>query len=198
MKIANIVSTTNINVSNDFNVVKSLGEIIQGLPTLIIGWDFVKKNYPDYDILTKKLEENLYWTFKKTEDRSKHEEDIYNFVENTYRNLINGIEYVYVDPILFSRRKIKKIITKIKGLKEIISYEHKGMIYIYGEKLIFGVDLSILEYMGFNTCKVKNKIITISNIFLTYDTIFIEYKKKVENLDNQIRFLPYLYSIDNG
>jgi hypothetical protein len=66
MKLANIVTTTSISVSKDFNVVKSLDETIQGLPTLIIGWDHVKKNYDNYDISNRVLAPSLYWTFKKT------------------------------------------------------------------------------------------------------------------------------------
>ena len=72
MKVANIVSNNNINVSEEFNVVKSMDEIIHGLPTLIIGFDYVNKNYPDFNILDIELEPNLYWTVKKTERRDKH------------------------------------------------------------------------------------------------------------------------------
>jgi hypothetical protein len=71
MKVANIVSNNNINVSEEFNVVKSMDEIIHGLPTLIIGFDYVNKNYPDFNILDIELEPNLYWTVKKTERRDE-------------------------------------------------------------------------------------------------------------------------------
>ena len=55
MLVANIVSAANVNVSCDFNVVKSLDESIQGLPTLIVGWDYIKKHYPDYNIINRKI-----------------------------------------------------------------------------------------------------------------------------------------------
>ena len=42
-KIANIVSQNNIDVSELFNVVKTIDEIENGLPTLIIDFDYVNK-----------------------------------------------------------------------------------------------------------------------------------------------------------
>ena len=198
MLIANIVSATNVNVSCDFNVVKSLDETVQGLPTLIVGWDFIKKNYPDYNIINRKLNENLFWTFKKTEKRELHEEDIYNFVEQSYKNLIKDITYTFIDPILFSRKNIVKIIKAINNTNKVISYKHENMLYIYFERYIFGVDLTFTEFIGLNNEKLLSKINKKSYIFLDKNTIFIEYKKRIENLENQVKFIPYLYSLENG
>ena len=69
------------------------------------------------------------------------------------------------------------------------------MIYIYSDNFIFGVDLKLLEYIGLNTEKIKSKIISLSPVFLEHSDIFIEYKNIIEEFDNQIRFIPYLYSI---
>lgn len=198
MKFGNIVSPTEISVSDDFNVVKSMDLTIQGLPTLIIGWDYIKKTYPDYNIITRKLDENLYWTFKKTENRGQHEEDIYNFIKNTYNSLVKELEYIYIDPILYNKKKIKKIIRKITSVSMRFTYLHENVVYIYGDGFIFGIDLSIIEFIGLDKDKIINKIKSISNTFLTKDVIFIEYKKRIEKLDNQVKYIPYLYSIKNG
>lgn len=198
MKVGNIVSTTNITITDDFNVVKSLDDIIQGLPTLIIGWDYVKKNYPDYDITDRKLSDNLYWTFKKTEKRELHEEDIYNFIQKIYSDLLANINYVFIDPIINNKKVIKKILKKINSIKQIVSYHHNDMIYMYGENIIFGIDLNLINFMGFDVNRIISKIKDKSKYFLTKSSIFIEYKDKVENLDNQVKYIPYLYLINNG
>jgi hypothetical protein len=198
MVVANIVSANNLNVSCDFNVVKSLDDTIQGLPTLIVGWDYIKKKYPDYDIINRKISNNLYWTFKKTERRELHEEDIYNFIENSYKNLILNLEYIFVDPILFNRKSIIKILRKILENDGVIAYYHDKMIYIYCDKYIFGIDLSLLEFIGLNIDKIIIKIKGISKVFLLKDNIFIEYKNRIENLGNQVKYIPYLYSLENG
>lgn len=64
-KIANIVSDNTIDVSEIFNVVKTMDEIQHGLPTLIVGLDLADKLYPDFDITDICLGPNVYWTFKK-------------------------------------------------------------------------------------------------------------------------------------
>ena len=71
------------------------------------------------------------------------------------------------------------------------------MVYIYGEKIIFGIDLELLEYIGFNRDKILSKIIKKTQVFLDEKHIFIEYKNRIENLDNQVKFIPYLHTIKN-
>jgi hypothetical protein len=198
MKLANIVTTTNVDVPNHFNVVKSMDDIIQGIPTLIIGWDYIKKNYPDYNILDRRIGNDIYWTFKKTEKRDLHEEDIYNFIQKIYSDITKKINYVFIDPIINKRKVIKKILKKINTLNDIISYEHDNMIYIYGENVIFGVDLNLIDFIGLNTDRIISKIKSKSKYFLTKNNIFIEYKNKVEHLDNQVKYIPYIYSIEHG
>ena len=198
MILCNIVSQTKINVSDDFNVVKSMDEIIHGFPTLIIGFDIAVKHFPDLDVIARKADDNVYWTFKRNEKRDIFEEDMYNFTRLCYYSLVSDITYYFIDPIFLSIKKIKKIINKIHSLDTPIIYQTNDMVYIYAEKIIFGLDLTLLEFIGFNKEKILSKISKISQVFLSENQIFIEYKKRVENLDNQVKFIPYLYSIDHG
>jgi len=196
--VANIVSLNSIDVSQDFNVVDSMDKIIHGLPTLIVGYNLVDKAYPDFDILDICVTENIYWTFKKTEKRDKFTEDLDWFITKVYNDLVKDINYVFVDPIQFRPHTIIKIIRKIYNIKNIITYINDDMVYIYGEKLIFGVDLRLLRFIGVDTDKLINKLKEKSADFLIDKEILIEYKKTVETLDNKARYIPYLFSIRNG
>jgi len=198
MKIANIFSRSNVEVPQDFNVVTSFSDIIEGLPTLIVGYDYVNDKYPDFDITDICLGGNLYWTFRKTEKRDKYEQDLKWFITKVYADLTNELSYIFVDPIQYRGKTLVKIIKKIYSLKNIISYVNDEMIYIYGDKLIFGVDLRLLTYMGIDTEKIQRKIKAVSTVFLDNSDIFIEYKNTVSSLDNKARYLPFLYSIRNG
>jgi len=197
MKIANIVSTQKVNVSQEFNVVESMDSIIHGLPTLILGFDYVNKHYPEFDVMDRKLGENLYWTVKRTEKRDKYEEDLSWFITKVLTDLISEISYVFVDPIQYNSRTIRKVIRKFHSMENKITYQNGQMLYIYAEKIIFGVDLKLLKYIGLDYNKIKQKLINKSSVFLTNDKILIEYKKTVEELDNQVRYIPYLFSITN-
>jgi hypothetical protein len=197
MKIANIVSHQKVNVSQEFNVVESMDNIIHGLPTLIIGFDYVNKHYPEFDVMNRKLGENLYWTVKRTEKRDKYEEDLSWFITKVLTDLISEISYVFVDPIQYNSRTIRKVIRKFHSMENKVTYQNGQMLYIYAEKVIFGVDLKLLKYIGLDYKKIKDKIIRKSLVFLTNDKILIEYKNTVAELDNQVRYIPYLFSITN-
>ena len=197
MKFANIVSTTQINVPQDFNVVQSMDEIIHGLPTLIIGFDLTDKLFPNYDVGNIKVTDNVYWTTKKTESRDKHNIELEWFKHFSYHELIKDINYIFVDPIQYKKKSLLKILKKIYTIPNKITYQHNDMIYIYSDKFIFGVDLKLIKYIGLDISKIKRKIINISSVFLGGADIFIEYKYIIDDMENQVRFLPYLYSIKN-
>src|ERR1035437_2217367 len=198
MKVANIVSTSNIKVSDEFNVVKAIGEIIHSLPTLIVGYDYVNKHYPNFDITNIKLDENLYWTFKRTERRDKFEEDLEWFKTKVFEDLTKQVNYVFVDPIQQKTHVLWKIVRKIANLKHKITYIQGEMVYIYGDNLIFGIDLKLLRFMSMNIDKIKDKIKQISDVFLDDNKILIEYNKNVGKLGDQVRYIPFLYSVSNG
>lgn len=69
--IGNIITNSSIETSKFFNVVSDLKNIDISIPTLIIGWDNVKKLYPEQNILNNKINENISWTFSKREKDRK-------------------------------------------------------------------------------------------------------------------------------
>jgi hypothetical protein len=197
MKIANIVSTNKINVSEDFNVVNSMDEIIHGVPTLIVGFDYVNKHYPDFDIMEREVEPNLYWIFKKTERRDEFESGLRWFVDKVISDLSKEISYVFVDVMEYKRKTLLKIAKKFLNIEKKFSFIFNDMIYIYGENIIFGVDLKLLRFAGLNSDKIKNKIRAKSVVFLGVNDILIEDKNIINELGSHIRYLPYLLSIRN-
>lgn len=198
MKVANIVSHNPISVSEHFNVVETIEEIIDGLPTLIVGFDYTDKKFPNFDVMSICLKENFYWTFKKTEKRDKFEEDLFWFMSKVYSDLVKDVNYVFIDFIHYSPKILWKIIRKIIRLKYITTFINGDMIYIYGENIIFGVDLKLIRYMGGDCGRIKSKIKTISDDFLVSNNILIEYKTILEALENKVRFIPCLHAIING
>jgi hypothetical protein len=196
--IANIVSKNSVDVSQDFNVVDSIDNIILGIPTLIVGFDLTESLYPDFDILDICVKDNIYWTFKKIEKRDKYNEDLDWFITKVYSDLTKDINYIFVDPILLKPKTLIKIVRKIYSIETLTTYVYNDMLYIYGDKIVFGVDLKLFKFIGFDIKKLKDKIIHISTDFLDDDDILIEYKNIVETLGNSVRYIPYLFNIRNG
>lgn len=196
-KIANIVSQNNVDVSELFNVVKTIDEIEHGLPTLIIDFDYVNKTYPDFDITESYLGDNLWWTFKKSQKRDKHAIDLENFINTTYNNLLKNIPYFFVDLIHNQKKTLVRIIRKIHSFKEIYTYINGDMMYVYGDSIVFGIDLRLAKYMGINSDKIKNKIKAKSTVFLVGSEILIEYKNILMENENHLRYFPYLIAISH-
>ena len=197
MKIANILSNNDVKAPIEFNVVNTLDEIINGLPTLIVGYDYVNKAFPDFDITNNKLADNLYWTFKRTEKRDKYEEDLNWFIKKAYLSLVKDIIYISIDPIQHRPKTLFKIVRKLYSIDNKVAYLDGNMIFIYGDKIIFGVDLELFKFVGFDIDKIKNKIKDNCTHFLDKNSIFIEYKKVVQLLDDKVMYIPYLAYLKN-
>jgi hypothetical protein len=197
--IGNIVSDSPGKYDNRINLVNSIDNIIEGLPTLIVGYDLTKELFPkDFNILERELKYNFYWTYSLFEKRSYYDVNIEYFTQYCYDNTIIDINYVFVDPIQFNLNTLKKVINKIYTLKNPIPFIYHDYIYIYGENIIFGLDLHLYEFF-FNVKKnkIKNKINILSNGLLLDENILIEYKDYLDRL-NTIKYIPFLYYIDNG
>jgi hypothetical protein len=197
MHIANIVTNSNITVDKYFNISNSLDNIIQDLPTLIVGWDIVKSINPDVDFIDKKLSDNIFWTFKKSERRDIYQEDLYNFITYCYKNLIKDINYSFIDLITLTDSEIKESFNNIKKCKKSATYQYNDMIYVYCDNTIYGIDLKLVKYLDYDVKKTIEKIKKNSFVFLSGDQILIEYKDIIESLDNEVKYVPYLYTIEH-
>jgi hypothetical protein len=195
MKIANIVIEKPLNLPRAFNVVQNYSEVINGLPTLIVGFDYVNKNYSNFDIMDRKLSENLYWTVKKTEKRDKYEDDLNWFVSKVYQDILDKVHYVFVDPLQYDCAKLFKVVKKIYSLNHKTSFFNGDMVYIYGESLIFGVDLKLLKFIGLDTNKIANKIKNISDYYMDIRDITPDLKKHLSLSGNKMMYVPYFRSI---
>lgn len=192
MKIANIISKNPVKVPEEFNIVESMSEIIHGLPTLIVGFDYVNKHYPDFDITEYEVEKNLYWVFKKTEKRDKHEEGLTWFIKKVYSELMKDIQYIFVDAIQYNNRAMFKITRKILLSNKKYLYFNGNMLFIYGGDFIFGIDFVQLKYVGSDIEKLKEKIKKRKNIFICNDSSYLSTVKLLENEPHKIPFMFYL------
>ena len=128
-------------------------------PILIASWKKAKQDSRYKGILDKKLDENLYWTFSPTESRSDYEEDLKNFYNIIYNNILNNISYYYINIFRLKYSNIKKLYNIILNSKEIESiYLSKDILYVPYEGKVMGLSLQVLEYCKIPKGKIINKI----------------------------------------
>ncbi len=197
MKIGNIVSEIEINIGAEYNYVNDINMIDSALPTLIIGYSFIKTLYDKVDMIDRKISDNLYWTFTKKEYRKFFNSDVEDFMNLCHQYITKRVGFFYLD--LIQEKRLFTITKRLLSMENLISFEHEDMIYSYNPKknVIIGFDLYFMEYMGLNVNKIKSKIKSKSSVFLKGNLVLIEYINYVEHFDNKAKYIPFLYFINN-
>lgn len=196
--IGNIITNSSIEISKFFNVVSDLKNIDISIPTLIIGWDNVKKLYPEQNILNNKINENISWTFSKREKRYQYEKDLKNFIESVVKEINDKINYHFFNYLLASETRRKNFIDYIKNGESSIYYNSR-FLYVYNanDSITIGVSLKDLFYIGINPKFLidifnENNVIICNNIKDIGDDSFFLVKDNIKI----IAYLNYLKNKD--
>ena len=174
-KLANIVTKSKKNTfGNIFNVVNSYSDIIEGIPTLIIGIEEAKQNIDNFSILKKEYND-VWWTFAKMERRCEYEDDIIKFYNYAILNGMKKTKYVYIDLINYKLSSIKKVIKFLKNntKKYVFLTRNSHFMFIYSEtyNTVFGISLELCEYLGVKKQKIMK---LLKNVEYIHNTKFID------------------------
>ena len=202
-KIGNIViSSTNnkLEVNDRFNITTQLDKAVSDLPTLIIGWNLIQTIKPksELNVLKRQLDNNIFWTFTNTERRREFEQDLAKFISHCYNTLIEDIDYVFIDFLQRPDSELDKIRNKISSSKDIVSYIDKDrMMYLYSSNIIFGLDFELCEFTNINVENIKTHFANKSTVVLESPGLE-NYNEDIKHLNDNVKYLPFLYSIDNN
>lgn len=193
--LANIYTKSKLDIEPFFNVVDDENKLIDGIPTLIIGWDSVKSLYGDINILDKKVKDNIYWTFGKRERRNVMEIDVQKFKKKAMSIMSNNVKYKFFN-ILTAKNDKKKsfyLLLKDTRYKTIFSFNNMLYIYIDGTDTVVSISLRDVEYIGGDIKKIfstlyNNKFVKVAN-----DNDLKDTNAKLFFKDN-IYLIPYIFS----
>ena len=193
--LANIYTKSKIDIEPFFNVVDDENKLIDGIPTLIIGWDSVKSLYGDINILDKKVKDNIYWTFGKRERRNVMEVDVQKFKRKAMSITCNNVKYKFFN-ILTAKNDKKKsfyLLLKDTRYKTVFSFNNMLYIYIDGTDTVVSISLRDVDYIGGDVKKIfstlyNNKFVKVAN-----DNDLKDTNAKLFFKDN-IYLIPYIFS----
>lgn len=179
-----------IKVVKDISLVDDMSK-----PILIIGLKNAKSYSKDFSILNKKISENVYWTFDKTEKREIFEKDLDNFHKHVIFNIIKILNYYYINIIKLNYTSIKKIYNIIFSSDKKYIYINKDMVYIlYNSNNILGISLNILEYCGIQKKKVIDKLCSCKNNIISSGKL--KDLSLFNDIGNKKYAIPYFNSIE--
>lgn len=128
-------------------------EVENKLPTLIIGWNSYKsivgQMNPTFevDILNKHIVDMNYWEFSPSEDIIQYSKGIENFVLKLPEYYIKTFMYVNLDPFFYNLYTVDELRSYLPSNGHLYVYKNDMAYYRSGD-VIFGIKLSIYDYLG--------------------------------------------------
>lgn len=172
MKIANViyekelVNHTKVEYVNYYNQPMKYDDLDKSLPTLFVGWSFMKACNPENeiiqhaDILKKKIITNeLYWEFSFEESKASHVKGIETFVGLVPQFYFTPkYQYINLDPVFFQLVELQDVLDVIpKKIDK--SYLFKNtMLYFKSDDKIYGLNLEMYRFFKFNVDELISKI----------------------------------------
>ena len=169
MKIANIiyekelVSHTQVDYINYFNKPQNYNSVDKTLPTLYVGWSFMKACNPfneiiqNANILHKKIIANeLYWECSFEESKPSHVKGIKSFVNLAPKFYFQPkYNFINLDPIFFQIKDVQDLIDIVpKKIDFLYNFRHE-MIYLLTGNKITSIDLKIYDFFQFNINEIE-------------------------------------------
>lgn len=208
MKIANIIyeeelydhdPQSYINYYNGYDP-----NILLELPTLVVGWEFLKKiriavpQLNEANILNKTIiKNNFFWEFSFNENKSSHIDGIKDFSEDVPDIYFSSrYNYKIIDPVFYQIRNSEELFDILP--KEINSYYifENRMLYILSNHEIIGLDLEIYRFFKFNIDLILMKISTPETMQFNdiSGDLYRKYYKKFPNFFHLKRYLVAILS----
>lgn len=170
-----IKTFSELNLNNDFTI-----------PTLIIGWDYIKNNFDKARISKKKIKNNLYWTFSESEDKNTNNKDLNNFLKKSLNEFLPS-NYETFDCILQGNILNQSELIFDQSIN--FCYVSKNVLYVYNQNKFYGINLESIDY------NYNNKSEFFKFILNRYRIIFFNYENIIEYLKIDDIFIETLENI---
>jgi hypothetical protein len=188
--IANILTDKPFVNTELYNVVNDKDKLIDGIPTLVIGWEYTKKIYENANILNWEIDRNTYWTYGKREKRNRYEENLEKFRELALYRFIKSVKYSYFN-ILIASNEEKEYVWSLIDTDGTYVYLNNDMVYAFDEQenKVIGFSLRDIDYLKKDRKKVLSKIYSNTNLIEVKDNLSWETKNALRNCSYVIPFL---------
>ena len=168
MKVANIVyekelvNHTQVDYVNYYCGMTDYDTLDKTLPTLFVGWSFMKVCNPNNeiiqhaDILRKKIVGNeLFWEFSFEESKASHVKGVEDFVSHAPQFYFQPkYSYINLDPVFFQIKDIQDLLDVLPKEKDVVYNFKNEMLYVLKDNKITGIDLKMYGFFKFDIAEI--------------------------------------------
>lgn len=189
--IANILTKNVFDDKTLYNVVEKKDDLMEGIPTLCVGIEMTKKNYPNFNVLDMNIDDTTKWTYGPREKRNVYESRLSKFIFESIVNFVKKIKYVYVNVITegFNSDDFLRVRQLINNVEiKTTSFINNGVVYVYDKdnNAVFGVSIRDFLYVGADSTAFLRLVYKNTRVVSGKDSL---------PLDVRILFSDYKYAI---
>jgi hypothetical protein len=192
--IANILTNRKFTDNELYNIVENKENLIENIPTLVIGWEYTKKLFKNANILNWEIDENTFWTYGNRERRSKYEENVDKFKKLALKRMIKSINYEFFNILIATEEEKKEFCNLITNHTTNV-HINNDILYVLKPNTndVIGISLRDIDYIEKDRKKIlskvfkntSNNIISLTDVNLSYDIKNTLYKYSYT--------IPYLF-----
>jgi len=217
MKIANIVyekelvNHKKLDYVNYYNEAIEYDKLDKSLPTLYVGWSFMKACNPNNEIiqnaniLHKKIIGNeLYWECSFEESKASHVKGVEFFINNVPEFYFSPkYSYINLDPVFFQLVDVQNVMDALPKKIDRYYMLKNSMLYLLSDKKIYGLNLDMYRFFKFNIDDLLSRLeaLTFNGNSESFDcirdddgTIYEKYYKILPKFTHLKRYLVVILS----
>ena len=196
--IANVLTTEKFDEKTYYNVVKSEENLIEGIPTLIVGWEKAKELHPEASILNWRIDDNTYWTFGKRVRREKNEEDIKKFKKMMLERVIEKADYWFFNVLTATKQEKINFNVALSDSRRKYVLISGEMAYVFFPETseTIGVSLYDIDYSGVGRDKILKLFEKNNATTIVKERDFVSFETR-ELITNKKFIIPYLSSLNS-
>lgn len=143
-------------------------ELYFDVPTLVVGWNFVKNKFPNQNIFDKEISSNLFWSFSKSEKEKDFFDESESFFIKSLKKWLPS-NFKLFDSYLNKESLEAFLKQNINSDKKLFVFFHEGALYINNDKNNFIINIKSLSSTNNNFRE------EITNILNAYQTVAFSY-----------------------
>jgi hypothetical protein len=208
MKIGNIVHESElinhvkVDYINYLNEETAYHNVDTTLPTLYVGWSFMKECnrhdnvFQNVNILNRTIISNqLFFEFTYKEDKQSHVNGVQEFVDNVPMHYFKPKHnYTNLDPIFFQIANIEDLMDALPKELDCFYVYKKEMVYVLKNNNIWGINLTLYSFFQFDIDEI---ITTLKSKSCSYsdDSEGITYQKYYKTFPDYEDLKKYIVTI---